>query len=189
MHRVSMPMHRYGEPDFDREYLEWGFHDPETQIREAASILRIVRAQHPLHILDLACGTGTHAVHWAEQGHRVTAIDLSETFIAEARKRAAERGVEVDFRVCDITTLDDCDAYDVVTWIEQSFFAQEMVCDIHRALKEDGCFVFDDRNPNHPRLHQCRHRSYPARLHSRNHIQSQMRHDLAGSREGGINLF
>ena len=24
--RVKLPMHRYGEPDFDREYLKWGFH-------------------------------------------------------------------------------------------------------------------------------------------------------------------
>lgn len=39
MKRVRMPMHRYGEPDFDRECLTWGFHDPETQIQEAQSIL------------------------------------------------------------------------------------------------------------------------------------------------------
>jgi SAM-dependent methyltransferase len=148
---VSEPAHRYGDPDFDREYLEWGFHDPETQIREAASILRNVRAQHPLNILDLACGTGTHAIYWAEQGHRVTAVDLSGTFIAEARKRAIERGVEVDFRVCDITTLDYEGAFDVVTWIEQSFFTQGIVSAVHRALADEGLFIFDDRNPDHPR--------------------------------------
>jgi SAM-dependent methyltransferase len=151
-------MCRYGEPDFDRGYLEWGFHDPETQIEEAVSIARIVddvrilQARRPLRILDLACGTGAHAIYWAEQGHRVTAVDLSEMFIAKARKQASERGVEVDFRVYDITTLDERGAYDVVTWIEQSFFDQAIVCAVHRALDDSGVFVFDDRNPSHPRM-------------------------------------
>jgi SAM-dependent methyltransferase len=104
-----------------------------------------------MRILDLACGTGTHAIYWAEQGHRVTAVDLSETFIAEGRKRATARGVEVDFRVCDIRALDDERAYDVITWIEQSFFDQAIAGAIYRALDKGGVFVLDDRNPNHPR--------------------------------------
>ena len=81
----------------------------------------------------------------------MTAVDLSETFIAEAKKQARAQGIEVDFRVCDITTLDECGVYDAVTWIEQSFFTQAIVCAIHRVLCDGGYFVFDDRNPNHPR--------------------------------------
>lgn len=146
-----MPMHRYGDPNFDREYLEWGFHDPETQVQEAESVLRVVHACRPLRILDLACGIGTHAIYWAEQGHQVTAVDLSDTFIAEAKRKASERGIRVDFRVCDLATLDYHDAFDVVTWIEQSFFSQESVCSVHRFLCHEGYFIFDDRNPNHPR--------------------------------------
>jgi len=146
-----MPMHRYGEPDFDRDYLTWGFHDPGTQVQEAVSILRVIQPRRPLKILDLACGIGTHAIYWAEQGHQVTAVDLSETFIAEARRRAAERGVIIDFRVCDIAALDYEGAFDVVTWIEQSFFTQEAVRTVHRSLVVGGLFIFDDRNPDHPR--------------------------------------
>jgi SAM-dependent methyltransferase len=144
-------MHRYGDPDFDREYLEWGFHDPETQVQEAKSILRIIEACRPLNILDLACGTGAHAIYWAAQGHQVTAVDLSDTFIAEAKRTASERGVGVDFQVCDITTLDYRDAFDVVTWIERSFFNQKIVNAVHRFLRHKGYFIFDDRNPHHPR--------------------------------------
>jgi SAM-dependent methyltransferase len=146
-----MPMHRYGEPDFDRDYLTWGFHDPDTQAQEAASILRIIQPRCPLKILDLACGIGTHAIYWAEQGHKVTAVDLSETFIAEAKRQAHSRAVEVDFQVCDIIALDQKSAFDVVTWIEQSFFTQEIVSAVHRTLRDGGLFIFDDRNPDHPR--------------------------------------
>ncbi len=50
---------RYGDPEFDSRYVEWGFHDRETQIGEARAIL------------DLACGIGTHAIYWAGQLWRV----------------------------------------------------------------------------------------------------------------------
>ena len=89
MKRITMPMHRYGEGDFDKDYLRWGFHDAETQAKEAESILRIAGTDRRLRILDLACGTGLHAAHWAKQGHTVTGVDLSETFIAQARARVA----------------------------------------------------------------------------------------------------
>ena len=134
-------MHQYGDTEFDRDYLQWGFHDPEAQGQEAKSVLHIAQPDRPLKILDLACGTGTHAIYWAEQGHQVTAVDLSVTFIAEAKRQARVRGVEVDFQVSDITTLDDESAFDVVTWIEQSFFTQEIVGSIYRALCDGGLFI------------------------------------------------
>ena len=63
MKRIKKPMHRYGKAAFDRDYLRWGFHDAQTQAEEADSVLRIVGEEGPLRILDLACGTGVHAVH------------------------------------------------------------------------------------------------------------------------------
>ena len=40
-----------------------------------------------LHVLDLACGYGTHARWLARRGAVVTAVDLSESLLAEARSR------------------------------------------------------------------------------------------------------
>ena len=37
----------------------------------------------------------------------------------------------------------------MVTWVEQSFFTQEVVDSIYRSLVSSGRFIFDDRNPNH----------------------------------------
>ena len=140
-------MHRYGEADFDRDYLRWGFHDAETQAKEAESILRIAGACRRLRILDLACGTGVHAVHWAKQGHAVTGMDLSETFIAQARERVLQEGVSVDFIVSDIRNLTCHEKYDVVTWIENSFFDDDIVKRVRLYLTGGGCFVLDVRNP------------------------------------------
>jgi SAM-dependent methyltransferase len=143
-------MHRYGEPDFDRAYMTWGFHNRETQIREAESVLDLLGRAPSLRILDLACGIGTHAVHWAKQGHRVTGVDISETFLAKAREEAEQEGVKVEFLVGDLRHLDCSERFDVVTWIEKPFFDEHILTRIVRCLRQGGHFIGDLRNPEHP---------------------------------------
>jgi SAM-dependent methyltransferase len=154
MRRIVEPSHRYGEPDFDRKYLEWGLHDPATQIEEAKSVLTIVGAGQPLRILDLACGIGTHAIWWARQGHCVTAVDLSEVFIANGRESAEREGVSVDFRVGDIRTLPCHGEFDLVTWIENSFFDEQIAAAIRQYVAPGGTFVMDTRNPENAKCKQ-----------------------------------
>ncbi len=48
-------------------------------------------------VLDLACGTGRHAVRLAERGYEVTGVDLNAESLESARSHAAQRGVEVSF--------------------------------------------------------------------------------------------
>lgn len=151
MRHITVPMFRYGEADFDKDYLNWGLHDRDTQTDESKSILRIINSKTPLRILDLACGIGTHAIHFAKQGHKVTAVDLSATFIEEAAKQAIQEGVDVSFEVGDIKKLGYSGCFDLVTWVEKSFFDDEIVTAIHRYLAEDGCFIMDSRNPEHPK--------------------------------------
>ncbi|MHB0875976.1 MAG: histidine kinase N-terminal 7TM domain-containing protein [Anaerolineae bacterium] len=149
--RIVRPMHRYGEADFDASYFEWGFHDRETQLREAESVLWIVASPAPLSILDIACGAGTHAVYWARQGHHVTGVDISETFIARAREAARDEGTEVVFAVQDVRALTCREEFDLVTWIEHSFMDAAVLAKIWSALRPGGAFVYDDRNPEHAR--------------------------------------
>lgn len=53
--------------------------------------------------LDLACGAGRNAIWLAERGWRVTGVDYSEVALAEARRRATERAVDVDWILADLT--------------------------------------------------------------------------------------
>ena len=151
MRRSRGPMHRYGEPAFDADYLGWGFHSQELQEKEAESVLRIAGSGRKLHILDLACGTGRHAIYWAKHEHAVTGVDLSETFIARGRDTAQQEGVRVEFVVSDVRSLSYRNEYDLVTWIENSFFDADIVRDIHGYLVDGGILVFDVRNPEHPK--------------------------------------
>jgi SAM-dependent methyltransferase len=151
MKRITRPMFRYGEADFDAGYLQWGFHDRETQVREAESVLAILKPASPLRILDLACGIGAHAIHWATRGHAVTGVDLSETFVGRARLAAAKAGVPAELLVADVRELGYDGQFDLVTWVECSFFNEEMAHKVHRALRPGGIFLTDARNPDHPR--------------------------------------
>ncbi len=55
-------------------------------------------------VLAVADGEGRNSVFLAEQGFDVVATDISERGLAKARRLAAERGVEVDFRQIDVGT-------------------------------------------------------------------------------------
>jgi SAM-dependent methyltransferase len=56
----------------------------------------------PGRALDLACGAGRNAVWLAAQGWSVTGVDFSDVAIENARRLAAERGVEVEWVRADL---------------------------------------------------------------------------------------
>jgi SAM-dependent methyltransferase len=59
--------------------------------------------------LDLACGTGAAAERAAAAGADVTGVDLAPVLIETAKERAAELGLEIDYRVGDAENLDLAD--------------------------------------------------------------------------------
>lgn len=56
-------------------------------------------------LLDSGCGSGENALFFAAQGLKVTGIDFVEAPIQQARCKAAERGLDVNFLVKDALTL------------------------------------------------------------------------------------
>jgi ubiquinone/menaquinone biosynthesis C-methylase UbiE len=57
-------------------------------------------------LLDFAAGTGADAVHLAQGGASVVALDVSTGMIAELQRRANELGVQLDARVLSAEKLD-----------------------------------------------------------------------------------
>jgi SAM-dependent methyltransferase len=56
----------------------------------------------PGRALDLACGAGRNAVWLAERGWTVTGADFSDVALANGRRLAGERGVDVEWVQADL---------------------------------------------------------------------------------------
>ncbi|MFF2508568.1 class I SAM-dependent methyltransferase [Streptomyces sp. NPDC058067] len=78
---------------FDDE-PDHGLRDPAVRGAWAAR-LRDWLPERPSDILDLGCGTGSLSLVATDQGHRVTAVDLSPAMAGLARAKLAGRAAEV----------------------------------------------------------------------------------------------
>jgi ubiquinone/menaquinone biosynthesis C-methylase UbiE len=73
-----------------------------------ADLLQHLGVESGATVLDAGCGPGVHSIRVAKAGHRVCAIDLSQTMLAQAQKRSAVAQVsdQIEFSQQDLTQLD-----------------------------------------------------------------------------------
>ena len=113
---------RSGEPIQHADFSSRGFLD------EVIPRLRLGPDRR--RVLELGTGTGPGAIYLAERGFDVHAIDLIPEAIAEARRIASERGLEVRFEVLDVTRIPrHGPAYDLIV---DSYCLQGIVLDADR---------------------------------------------------------
>lgn len=72
---------------------------------ELSALVEGPTALAPGRALDVGCGTGTQAVYLAEHGWQVTGVDAVERALAQARRRAGDKGVEVRWVAGDVASL------------------------------------------------------------------------------------
>ena len=89
---------------YDKLFLDW-----DKTTKEQATILSKIFNDNGFDasakILDCACGIGTQAIGLAKLGYSVTASDISDAEIAEAKKRAARNNVMIRFKYADFRAL------------------------------------------------------------------------------------
>ncbi len=100
-------------------------------------------------ILDLACGTGRHAVELATRGYQVVGFDLSLSMLARASDEAQDRKQKINFVQGDMREMTFEETFDgIYSWNTSfGFFDEEKnaacVAKVHRALKKGGQFLLD----------------------------------------------
>lgn len=102
--------------------------------------------------LAVADGEGRNSVFMAEQGLNVTAMDSSSVGLEKARRLAAARGADVDFRCADLRNWDwEAVQYDVVAAIFIQFadpaFRAEIFEGMARAVKPGGLLMLHGYTP------------------------------------------
>ena len=89
----------YGQSEPSR--VPWDIGGPQPVVQQLVAF-GALRGQ----VLDPGTGPGYHAIYFASKGYSTNGIDGSASAIEQARRRAAEAGVAVDFQVADATELD-----------------------------------------------------------------------------------
>ncbi|MDR7664679.1 class I SAM-dependent methyltransferase [Methanosarcina sp. Z-7115] len=112
----------------------------------------------PGRALDIGCGRGENAIMLAMNGCDATGIDLAENAISDAKTKAIERHVKLNFVVGNVLQMDrlftegefdvviDSGLFHVMMDEERPVFAQQ----VHRILKNGGKYFmlcFSDKEP------------------------------------------
>lgn len=108
-----------------QNYAENYDKEPFTQgtIGEVNFIEEEINFNKDCRILDIGCGTGRHAIELAKRGYSVTGIDLSESQISRAQKKAIDEEVNVQFLVADARDLEVTDKFDLALIICEGGFS------------------------------------------------------------------
>jgi len=116
---------------------------------EPNDFLREMFEQIPVggHVLCLAEGEGRNAVFLAEQGFKVTAMDMSEVGLNKANKLAKEKRVAITTQVADLADYNfGQDKWDAIVsiWAHVPEAVRQYVhAQVGAALKPDGVFIVE----------------------------------------------
>lgn len=114
-----------------------------------------------IKIIDIGCGTGRHSIELSKRGYNVTGVDLSESQINRARKKAKEAKVAIDFQTQDARNLPFNSEFDLAIMLCEGGFSLmetdemnfEILKSATRALKSQGKFIFTALNGLFPLFH------------------------------------
>ena len=136
-----------------RDYDVYGH--PYTEDQDCAFLKQAFQTYHGniREVLDLACGTGRHALRLARDGYSVTGVDNDEGMLAVATEKAAEWGVSVEWAkadMLDITYSGQYDAAYILFNTMMCFTTNDALLRlwerIYAALRPGGLFIFEIGN-------------------------------------------
>lgn len=106
----------------------------------------------PTHdILEIACGTGRHAMELEKFGYNITATDRSPDMLQVARQRAAKNGSKTRFVPAEMQALDlpkkDWDAavclFDSIGYLKSDEAVTNALAAVRDHLRPNGLFIFE----------------------------------------------
>lgn len=139
---------------YDKLFLDW-----KATTNEQALILNKLFSDNGYNkkakVLDCACGIGTQAIGIASLGYDVTASDISEGELEEAKKRADEAKVNIKFAQADFCALSKTftERFDVIIAMDNALPHMLSKADLNLAiqsivgqLKDGGLFIASIRD-------------------------------------------
>jgi SAM-dependent methyltransferase len=101
-------------------------------------------------VLDLCCGVGRHSLEFARRGFQVTGVDRTATYLEDARTRAADEGLVVEFLQEDMRTFVRPQAFDAAInyftsfgYFESEAEERQVLSNVCRSLKSGGALLME----------------------------------------------
>ena len=91
--------------EFEAKYYDIVWGSSCDYPREAELLDNLFNSNNVKRVLDVACGTGGHAIELAKLGYSVLGLDISTKMLEIASEKAAKANVEVSFLEGDMTKL------------------------------------------------------------------------------------
>lgn len=124
---------------YDREVFTHGTIGEVDFIEKEAGYDKSVK------ILDVGCGTGRHSVELALRGYQVTGIDLSESQLTEARRKAADRGLDIRFLRMDARDFNFRGEFDLAIMICEGAFPLMETDEMNFRILKNACSSLNDK--------------------------------------------
>lgn len=106
-------------------------------------------------ILELCCGTGRLTIPIAQDGYNIYGVDYTPSMLEQAKVKASEAGLVINFIEADIRTLNLREKFDLIFIPFNSIHHLYKNDDLFKAfnvvrnhLKDGGLFLLDCFNPN-----------------------------------------
>lgn len=90
-------------------------------VQEAQGVLKFLDLKPGSKILDIPCGVGRHSIQLSKQGMKITGVDITASFLDEAKKRALQQKAEVEWIEGDMLTYRAPHSFDAIVNLYTSF--------------------------------------------------------------------
>lgn len=134
------------------KYYDTAYQNKNYQ-KESEFLIKAINKFSPIrvkNILSLGCGTAGHDIMMAKKGFSITGIDGSKEMIAIAKKKAKDSGIDITFKVSDVTKFQLDKKFDfamamfnIVGYMTENDKMEKMLKNVSKSLKGNGLFVFD----------------------------------------------
>jgi glycine/sarcosine N-methyltransferase len=159
----KVPLWDTFSPDYDR-FVDW-----ESRLEREMPLLEgLLTENGARRVLDVACGTGHHAIALAAQGFEVVGSDVSEGMVTEARRNAKARDAAATFLQAGLGGLRGAalGSFDAALCLGNSLPStlseaalHDALADISAVLGPDGTLII--QNLNYDRVWPRRERFMP----------------------------
>lgn len=145
------PIYKVGELVYDAEIYD----GLNTSLSDLKLYKKWLPQNKDAKILELCCGTGRLTIPISKDGYNISGVDYTSSMLEQAKAKASQTGLKINFIEADIRTLNLQEKFDLIfipfnsihhLYKNEDLFAALKAVKNH--LKEKGLFLLDCFNPN-----------------------------------------